>query len=199
MSVIACSYISQKHIKNLCKKVSVWLHGQCEFVKPYIYGWESTLTQDETPERVYYYGKCMNPGKKPKWHSGHHVEPYVNDNSIIAVRTHCGNQIFLDEAGEGQRPPALNEELDEDLCKVCHRSYAWGVMKNDLAQRRQVENDLAREIDALVVEAETSDMGVFALTSKLRDMAEELRRKVQPVPIKGNAVQSQLRLVGNDS
>lgn len=72
-------------------------------------------------------------------------------------------------------------------------------MKNDLAQRRQVENDLAREIDALVVEAETSDMGVFALTSKLRDMAEELRRKVQPVPIKGNAVQSQLRLVGNDS
>ncbi len=155
------------------------------------------MTQDQTPERVYYYGKCQNPGKKPKWHTGHQQESYVNDKSNIVVRTHCGNQIFLKDAEQGQRPDFLDE--DEDLCKVCHRSYAWVVMKNDLAHRRQVEDNLAQEIDKLVVEAETSDMGVFALTGKLRDMAEELRRKVQAVPTREKAAQSQLRLVGNDS
>ncbi len=72
-------------------------------------------------------------------------------------------------------------------------------MKNDLAHRRQVEDDLARKIDLLVIEAESSDMGVFGLTSKLRDMAEDLRREVQAVPVKGDTVKSQLRLVGNDS
>lgn len=155
------------------------------------------MTQDQTPEKVYYYGKCPNPGKQPKWHTGHQVERYIRDDSIIAVRTHCGNQIHLNEAEQGQRPPILEE--DEDLCKVCHRSYAWEVMKNELAHRRQVEDEVASKIDSLVVEAETSDMGVFGLTSRLRDLAEDLRRTVQPIPVKGNGAQSPLRLVGNDS
>lgn len=146
------------------------------------------MTQDQTEDTVYYYGKTLSGSR---YHTGHKVIPYIHDDAVLVVVTHCGNTMF--QWDEGERPPAYDEE-SEDLCKICHRSYAWSVMKDVLLYRRQVENELAYQLDELAVRAETTDMGAFGIISEVRSIAESLRRTVQAIP-HGEAAQSRLRVI----
>ena len=149
------------------------------------------------PEKgvTYYYGRCPNPGKLAKFHSGHEVVPYIRDDSILVIRTHCGNQIF--QENEGQRPPEFDTE---ELCKTCHRSYAWEEMQKALSHRRQVEDEVAVQLDELAVRIEDNDINTIGVVREVRNLAESLRHKIQPLP-KGDeqADRGNLRLMPGSS
>lgn len=134
-------------------------------------------TSDSTtaPEVTYYYGKCPD-GAGVKFHTGHEVVPYTRDDSIYAVKTHCGNQIF--QENEGVRPPDVPTD---ELCKTCYRSFAWAEMQKALANRRQVEDDVAARLDDLASRAENGDMGAIGIIREVRGLAEQLRHTVQSV------------------
>lgn len=154
------------------------------------------MAQSPTENKVYYYGRC--PGAQPrkgqpvKWHTGHKVEDHVGDDGKYRVTTHCGNQMF--QEGEGERPPAMDDQ-NEDLCKTCHRSYAWEEMKKSLDRKRQAEDELARQLDELAYRAETSDMGAIGIIREVRTMVESLRRTVQELP--NGDEKPRLKLVAN--
>jgi hypothetical protein len=150
------------------------------------------MSQDQTEETVYYFGKTLTG---TRYHTGHEVIPYVNDDQDLVVRTHCGNTML--QWDEGERPPAYDEE-NEDLCKICHRSYAWSVMKDAIFHRRQVENELARKLDRLAWQAETTDIGAIGLVRGIRSIAGELRRSLQAVPSDASA-RDNLRVVRDAS
>ncbi len=148
-----------------------------------------TIVQDQSAERTYYYGKCAN-GQGIKFHTGHEVVPYTRDDSIYAVKTHCGNQIF--QENEGQRPPDVPTD---ELCKSCYRSFAWSEMQKALEHKRQVEDEVAAKLDDLAAQVESNDMNTIGVVRALHSMSEHLRHRVQTVS--GAEQKSHLKLVSN--
>lgn len=151
----------------------------------------STIIPETTPtlDVTYYYGKCAY-GAGVKFHTGHEVVAYTRDDSIFAVKTYCGNQIF--QENEGQRPPDVPTD---ELCKSCYRSFAWAEMQKSLAQTHEIENALASDLDDLARRVESNELNDIGIVRALREKAESLRRGVQSVTNGGS--KPALKLVSN--
>lgn len=100
------------------------------------------------------------------------------------------------QEGEGERPSVYDEE-NEDLCKTCHRSFAWQVMMEALDERRRFQDEVARDLDALAQRVENNELNDVGVVKELRARAEALRQT--PQDVSKTTAKPSLRLVANGS
>lgn len=127
--------------------------------------------------KVYFYGTCLNG---TRLHTGHEVVPYVHDDKMLVVQTHCGNQMFV--VDEGERPPSYQTD---DLCRTCHRSYAWDVMSKVLASDREAENWVARRLEEFVSDARADHLSAAKILDGIEVLAGNIRYKQDPTKEEG--------------